>query len=182
VERDLIQQSLHDRVEAPRPDVLRARVHLHRDLRDRLHRVRREPERHLLRSEELGVLRDQRVLRFRQDADEILARQGVELDADRKASLELRDEVRGLRDVEGAAAMNRTWSVRTIPYLVVTAEPSTMGSRSRWTPSRETSGPWPASRPAILSSSSRKMIPAFSARRIACATTCSMSTSFCASS
>src|SRR5881296_3367673 len=102
IERDLIQQSLHDRVEAPRPDVLRARVHLHRDLRDRLHRVRREPERHLLRSEELGVLRDQRVLRFRQDADEILARQGVELDADRKASLELRDEVRGLRDVEGA--------------------------------------------------------------------------------
>src|SRR3989454_6855462 len=58
--------------------------------------------RSLLRSEELRVLRDQRVLRFRQDADEILARQGVELDADRKASLELRDEVRGLRDVEGA--------------------------------------------------------------------------------
>src|SRR5437667_1138187 len=102
VERDLLQQPLHDRVEPPGADVLRARVHPHRDLRDRLHRIRREPERHLLRPEELRVLRDQRVLRFRQDADEILARQGVELDADREASLELGDEVRGLGDVEGA--------------------------------------------------------------------------------
>ena len=33
------------------------------------------------------------------------------------------------------------WSVRTAPYLVLTVEPSTIGSRSRCTPSRETSGP-----------------------------------------
>src|SRR5713226_5639144 len=37
--------------------------------------------------------------------------------------------------------MNRTWSVWTIPYLVLTVEPSTIGKRSRCTPSRETSGP-----------------------------------------
>src|SRR2546426_174952 len=79
VERDLLQQPLHDRVEPPRPDVLRARVHLHRNIRDRLHRVRRELESHLLRPQQLRVLLEQRVLRFRQDADEILARQGVEL-------------------------------------------------------------------------------------------------------
>src|SRR5256712_3030601 len=102
VERDLLQQPLHDRVEPPRPDVLRARVHLHRNVRDRLHRVRRELESHLLRPQQLRVLLEQRVLRFRQDADEILARQGVELDADREAPLELGDEVRGLRDVKGA--------------------------------------------------------------------------------
>ena len=31
--------------------------------------------------------------------------------------------------------------MRTAPYLVLTVEPSTIGSRSRCTPSRETSGP-----------------------------------------
>ena len=34
--------------------------------------------------------------------------------------------------------MNRMWSVRTVPYFVETVLPSTSGSRSRWTPSRET--------------------------------------------
>src|SRR5437867_143649 len=88
----------------------------------------------------------------------------------------------GLATWKAPAAMKRTWSVRTIPYLVVTVEPSTMGSKSRWTPSRETSGPWVASRPAILSSSSRKMIPEFSTRWMAWLTASSTSTSFCASS
>ncbi len=80
------------------------------------------------------------------------------------------------------AAMKRMWSVRTMPYLVVTVEPSTMGSRSRWTPSRETSGPCVDSRPAILSNSSRKMMPEFSTRWMAWLTASSMSTSFWASS
>ncbi len=38
-------------------------------------------------------------------------------------------------------AMNRMWSVRTMPCLVLTVEPSTIGSRSRCTPWRDTSGP-----------------------------------------
>ncbi len=73
--------------------------------------------------------------------------------------------------------MKRTWSVLSGPYLVETVDPSTMGRRSRWTPSRETSGPpWPPpSRPATLSISSMKMIPACSARRMA--SFCSRSTS-----
>ena len=81
------------------------------------------------------------------------------------------------------AAMNSTWSVFTGPYLVVTVEPSTIGSRSRCTPSRETSGPWPpVSRPAILSISSMKMMPACSARRIASFCSRSRSISLVASS
>ena len=56
--------------------------------------------------------------------------------------------------------MNRTWSVFTIPCFVLTVVPSTSGRRSRWTPSRETSGPPRApSLPAILSISSRKTMP-----------------------
>ncbi len=38
-------------------------------------------------------------------------------------------------------AMNSTWSVRTMPYFVLTVQPSTSGSRSRCTPSRDTSAP-----------------------------------------
>src|SRR5437762_2752923 len=98
----LFEKLLHDRVQAPRADVLRARVDFHRDLRDRLHRLRCPPETDPLRPEKLRVLPEQRVLRFRQDADEILARQGVQLDPDREASLELRDQVRRLGDMEGA--------------------------------------------------------------------------------
>ena len=88
----------------------------------------------------------------------------------------------GLAMWKAPAAMNSTWSVRTTPYLVVTEEPSTIGRRSRWTPSRDTSGPCPPSRPAILSSSSRKTMPESWTRRMAWATTSSMSTSFWASS
>src|SRR5678815_5494265 len=63
--------------------------------------------------------------------------------------------------------MNSTWSVLTGPYLVVTVEPSTIGSRSRCTPSRETSAPWRSRLAAILSISSMNTMPAFSARRTA---------------
>ncbi len=102
VERDLVQQPLHDRVEPPGADVLGARVHLHGDLGDRLHRLRQKTQRHLLRPQQLHVLPDQGVLGLGQDADEILARQGLQLDPDGKAPLQLGDQVGGLGDVEGA--------------------------------------------------------------------------------
>src|SRR2546425_3761006 len=42
VERDLFQELLHDRVEAPGPDVLGRRVHPHGDLGDGVDGIRRE--------------------------------------------------------------------------------------------------------------------------------------------
>src|SRR5262252_1132455 len=93
LEGDLLEELFHHRIEAPGADVLRARVHLHRDLRDRLHRLRREPEGHLLRLQQLHVLRDQCVPRLGKNADEIVPRQGVQLHADREAPLELGDQV-----------------------------------------------------------------------------------------
>src|SRR5215510_4303977 len=102
VERDLVQELLHDRVEAPGPDVLGRRVHPHGDLGERVDRIRRESQCHALRAQQLDVLPDQRVPGFRQDADEILARQGVELDADGEAPLQLRDEIRRLGHVKRA--------------------------------------------------------------------------------
>ncbi|EAU64098.1 conserved hypothetical protein, partial [Stigmatella aurantiaca DW4/3-1] len=47
----------------------------------------------------------------------------------------------GLETWKAPAAMKSMWSVFTCPYLVLMVEPSTMGRMSRWTPSRETSGP-----------------------------------------
>ena len=82
----------------------------------------------------------------------------------------------GLLTWKAPAAMKRTWSVRTGPYLVETVVPSTMGRMSRCTPSRETSGPWPPSRPATLSISSRKTIPEDCARSTASRATLSWST------
>ena len=82
----------------------------------------------------------------------------------------------GLLTWKAPAAMKRTWSVRTGPYFVETVVPSTIGRRSRCTPSRETSGPWTLSRPAILSISSRNTIPADSARSTASRETWSWST------
>src|SRR5215471_2626537 len=69
-----------------------------------------------------------------------------------------------------------------MPYRVFTVVPSTIGRMSRCTPSRETSGPWPPSRPAILSISSRKMMPASSTRSMAMRVTWSMSMRRCSSS
>ena len=66
----------------------------------------------------------------------------------------------GLQRWKAPLAMNRMWSVLTIPYFVVTVAPSTIGSKSRCTPSRDTSGPCPPPwRETILSISSRKMMP-----------------------
>ena len=47
----------------------------------------------------------------------------------------------GLATWKAPEAMNRMWSVFTGPYLVETVVPSISGSRSRCTPSRETSAP-----------------------------------------
>ena len=76
----------------------------------------------------------------------------------------------GLLKWKAPAAMNRIWSVRTMPYLVLTAEPSTMGSRSRCTPSREMSDVRFWEELAILSISSMKMMPICSTRSRALST------------
>src|SRR5690554_4690022 len=80
-------------------------------------------------------------------------------------------------------AMKRMWSVFTMPYLVETVEPSISGSRSRCTPSRETSPPldWPLPL-ATLSISSRKTMPFCSTESMARGLVSSSLTSLPASS
>src|ERR1700726_4293729 len=69
----------------------------------------------------------------------------------------------GLERLNAPEAMNSTWSVFTGPYLVATVEPSTSGSRSRCTPSRETSAPSVSWRRVTLSISSMNTMPFCSA-------------------
>src|ERR1700712_2537567 len=78
--------------------------------------------------------------------------------------------------------MNRMWSVLTAPCLVETVVPSISGSRSRCTPSRETSPPVRPSRTQILSISSRNTMPLFSTALIASCTSWSLSRSLSDSS
>ena len=68
------------------------------------------------------------------------------------------------------------------PYLVFTVQPSTSGSRSRCTPSRETSAPMVSCRRAILSISSMNTIPFCSALSSARPLSSSSLISFAASS
>ncbi len=78
--------------------------------------------------------------------------------------------------------MKRMWSVFTGPYLVETVVPSISGSRSRWTPSRETSAPRVSARAATLSISSMKTMPFCSTAVTASRFTASASRSLSASS
>ena len=47
----------------------------------------------------------------------------------------------GLDEWNAHAEINRIWSVLTMPYRVLMEDPSTIGNKSRCTPSRDTSGP-----------------------------------------
>ncbi len=100
-EGDLFEQLLHDRVEPPRPDILGPLIDRGGDIRHGLHRVLSEGQGDALGLQELHVLTDEGVPRLGQDADKILPRQGLQLDPDGEASLELGDEIRRLGDVEG---------------------------------------------------------------------------------
>src|SRR5713101_2188608 len=102
IEGDLIEQALHHGVQPAGPDALGARVHLGGDAGDLGDRIVAEDDRHALGREECRVLADEGVLGLGQDADEVGLGEGLELDADGEAALELRNEIRGLGDVEGA--------------------------------------------------------------------------------
>src|SRR6266481_858500 len=101
-EGDLFQELLHHRVEPPGSDVLGALVDRGGDLGHLLDRVLSERQRHALGLQQLHVLANKGVFGFAQNADKIAPRQGLELDPDREAALELGDEIRGFRHVKGA--------------------------------------------------------------------------------
>ena len=63
----------------------------------------REGHRHRFRGHQGRILERQGIVRFRQDADEILFGQGLQFHPDRQAALQFRQQVRRLGDMEGTA-------------------------------------------------------------------------------
>src|SRR5581483_2333787 len=102
IEQDLLEQPLHDREEPTRADVLTAFVHRGRRRGDLVQRVRTDLEYDALGLEQRAVLGHERAARLRQDPDEVRFRQRLELNADRKPALQLRNQVRRLRHMKRA--------------------------------------------------------------------------------
>ena len=103
VEADVLEQLLHHRLEPPGADILDRFVDLGGDAGERLDAVVGEVDGHALGAEQRLILLGQAGAGRRQDADEILLRQRLQLDADRQPALELGQQVGGLGDVERAA-------------------------------------------------------------------------------
>src|SRR5262245_8054014 len=93
VEADLLDYPFQDRVQPAGADVLRGAVDLERHIRQRLDAVRGECQPDALCRQQLRVLLRQGVLRLGQDAEEVVALQVGQFDADRKSSLKLRHQI-----------------------------------------------------------------------------------------
>src|SRR4051794_18374334 len=89
-------------MQAARADVLAAIVHLIRDLGESTNAARLELELDSLGREQAAVLLGERRRRLGENPDEVVDAERVELDAYREPPLQLRDQVRRLRDAERA--------------------------------------------------------------------------------
>ena len=94
LEGDLVEQLLHHGVEPTRADVLGALVDDRRKVGDAVNRIGGERQLDPLGFHERRVLLDQRAARLGQDPDELVPAERLELDANRKSTLELRDRDR----------------------------------------------------------------------------------------
>ena len=101
-EAHLVEHPLHHRLQPARADVLDRAIDLGGDARDRRDRVVGEVELDAFGPHQRHILLDEARLGVGEDALEILLGQGIELDADRQAALQLGQEVGGPGDVEGA--------------------------------------------------------------------------------
>ena len=103
VVRELFEERLHDCVQASSTDVLGAPVRFGGVSGQRFDGVRLEHHVDALGRHQGLVLLGERILRLGEDLDEVVLFERVELDSDREATLQLGDEVRDLRDVEGTS-------------------------------------------------------------------------------
>ena len=103
VEADVLEQFLHHRLQPPGADILDRLVDLGGDAGERLDAVVGEGDGDALGAEQRLILLGQAGAGRRQDADEILLGQRLQLDADRQPPLKLGQQVGGLGDVERAA-------------------------------------------------------------------------------
>src|SRR5262245_35105233 len=89
-------------MQAAGADILRGIVDARRKVGDALDGGWRERQRDLFGAEQRRILLDERIARLGQDAHEVVARQWLELDANREASLQFRNQIGRLRYVKRA--------------------------------------------------------------------------------
>src|SRR5713101_2766005 len=141
LEAHVLQHLLHHGVQAAGADVLRAVVHHLGDARQLLHAALVESQLDALGARSAAYWRVMAFLgcvRMRTRTDCVSGSSSTRM-GKRPCSSGSRSLT--FATWKAPAAMNRTWSVFTGPYLVFTVEPSTSGKRSRCTPPRDTSGP-----------------------------------------
>src|SRR5438105_762764 len=100
LEEHFLEQRREHRVQPPGSDVLHALVYLGGDTGDLFDAIGGELERRAVGRTESRVLFGQRVLGLRHDADEVRFSERRQLHADREATLELRDQIARLGDME----------------------------------------------------------------------------------
>src|SRR5690606_28564405 len=100
VEGNVVEHALHHCLQPPCADILHAGVEVDGDAGQSVDRVVGEFELDSFRLHQGDVLLDQACLRFGEDPAEILLFQGSQFDTDRQATLQLRQEVRRLGNVE----------------------------------------------------------------------------------
>src|SRR5690349_14111492 len=97
---DLFQQLLHDRLQATRADIFSLLIDLRRVVRDGVDGVGSKLHRHAFGFHHRLVLLDQRIARLGQNSFEVFDSERLELNTDRKTSLQLGNQVRRLRNVK----------------------------------------------------------------------------------
>ena len=143
---------------------------MRREVGDPVDGVGGERQRDALGLHQRHVLLDQRAARLGQDADELVLAERLELDADRKAALQLRNEIRRLRDVERARGDEQ--DVIGAHHPVLRVHRRAFDDRQDVALHALAADVGPVRRPrgpAILSISSMKMMPACSTRSTAVA-------------
>src|SRR5690606_27604310 len=100
VEQVFFEQRGHHGMQPPRSDVLHTVIHGCCDTRNRLDPVRSELERCTVCLYQRRILLRERILRLRHYPHEILLGERLKLHANREPSLQLRNQVTRLRDVE----------------------------------------------------------------------------------
>mmetsp|Transcript_1708 Transcript_1708/g.7455 ORF Transcript_1708/g.7455 Transcript_1708/m.7455 type:complete len:268 (+) Transcript_1708:2350-3153(+) len=102
VEADVVHEALDDRLQPTGSDVLDLAVDLRRRPRDLADRFVFEDQAHALHRDELYLLPDEVVDGLREDSVQVVLGELLQLDADWKAPLQLRQQIRRLRLMERA--------------------------------------------------------------------------------
>ena len=100
LEGEFLEELLHHRVQAPGADVLGLLVHLEGDLGKAPDALGRELEAHAVGGQQGFILASETGIGLREDALEVLDRQGIQLDPDREAPLQFApDGIRRLAEI-----------------------------------------------------------------------------------